>query len=105
VSATSVKLPSGARKEGMTTVHVSDGRYLTRKRLVTAVRSTLQKAGFDCTRYCRHSFRIGAATTGASRGMEDAVIKTPGRWRSLAYLEHVKIPREQLANYSNMFAS
>ena len=41
----------------------------------------------------------------ASRGMEDAIIKTLGRWRSLAYLEYIKIPREQLANYSNVLAA
>ena len=34
--------------------------------------------------------------TAASRGVEDAIIKTLGRWKSLAYLEYVKIPRDQL---------
>ena len=66
-----------------------DGRFLTRERLVTAIRVALQKARLDCAKYCGHSFRIGAATTAASRGM---VIKTLGRWRSLAYLEYIKIP-------------
>jgi len=37
--------------------------------------------------------------------MEEAVIKTLGRWRSLGYLEYVKILQEQLANYSNILAS
>ena len=82
-----------------------DGRFLTRERLVTTIRAALQKAGPDCAKYCGHSFRIGAATTAASRRMEDAIIKTLGRWRSLAYLEYIKIPREQLANYSSILAS
>lgn len=77
-----------------------DGRYLTRQRLVAEVRSALVRAGMDQSNYSGHSFRIGAATTAAERGIEDAVIKTLGRWRSLAYLEYVKIPREQLASYS-----
>ncbi len=77
-----------------------DGRYLTRQRLVVAVRQALERAGIDQSKYCGHSFRIGAATTAASRGVEDAVIKTLGRWKSLAYLEYVKIPRDQLASYS-----
>lgn len=77
-----------------------DGRYLTRQRLVVAVREALDKAGMDQTCYCGHSFRIGAATTAAARGIEDSVIKTLGRWKSLAYLEYVKIPRDQLAGYS-----
>lgn len=82
-----------------------DGRFLTRQRLVEAVREALQAAGVDQAKYCGHSFRIGAATTAATRGMEDAVIKTLGRWRSLAYLDYIKIPREQLASYSKILAA
>lgn len=82
-----------------------DGRPLTRHRLVLAVREALQQAGFDQSRYCGHSFRIGAATTAAKKGMEDSVIKTLGRWNSVAYLQYVKIPREQLASFSNLLCS
>ena len=65
------------------------------------VREALGKAGVDCTKYCGHSFRIGAAMTAASRGMDDSLM-TLGRWQSLAYAEYMKIPREQLARYSAM---
>ena len=82
-----------------------NGSYLTRQRLVVAVREALRKAGLDPAKYSGHSFRIGAATTAARRGMEDSVIKTLGRWRSLAYLEYIQIPREQLANYSKILCS
>ncbi len=82
-----------------------DGRFLTRKRLVSEVREALQTAGLDQSLYCGHSFRIGAATTAAARGVEDCVIKTLGRWRSLAYLDYVKISRDQLAGYSRMLAA
>jgi hypothetical protein len=77
-----------------------DGRFLTRQRLVDALRLGLQKAGLDNTLYCGHSFRIGAATTAAQRGLEDSVIKTLGRWESVAYLEYIRIKRDQLAVYS-----
>ena len=82
-----------------------DGTYLTRQRLVEEVRQALGKAGLDPTKYCGHSFRIGAATTAAEKGMEDSLIKTLGRWRSLAYLEYIRIPRDQLANYSRILCS
>ena len=82
-----------------------DGRLLTRQRLVDNIRAALQAAGIDQPKYCGHSFRIGAATTAAQRGMEDSVIKTLGRWKSLAYLEYVKIPRNQLAAYSTVLAA
>ena len=80
----------------------NNGLYLTRARFVDAVRGALHEAGIQCMKYSRHSFRIGAATTAEARGIEDSVIKTLGRWKSLAYLEYVRIPRQQLANYSSM---
>ena len=83
----------------------SDGRLLTRQQLVEAVRRALGKAGLDPSKYCGLSFRIGAATAAAERGMKDSVIKTLGRWRSLAYLEYIRIPREQLAHYSRLLCS
>jgi len=82
-----------------------NGSYLTRQRLVDAMRKALLKAGLDPVQFCGHSFRIGAATTAAKNGMEDSVIKTLGRWRSLAYLEYIRIPRDQLASYSRMLCS
>ena len=83
----------------------ADHRYLTRQRLVGAVRDALRKAGVDQAKYNGHSFRIGAATTAAANGFEDFIIKTLGRWRSIAYLQYVKIPRDQLANYSKLLCS
>ncbi len=77
-----------------------NGRPLTRQRLVSAIRDALERAGVEADKYAGHSFRIGAATTAASRGLEDSTIQTLGRWRSLAYLEYIRIPRHQLASYS-----
>ena len=82
-----------------------DGRLLTRDRLVQALRLALDEAGFVSSQFSRHSFRIGAATTAAVKGLEDSVIKTLGRWRSLAYLDYVRIPGHQLAFYSRVLCS
>ena len=81
-----------------------DGRLLTRARLVEFLRLGLKEAGVDDSKYCSHSFRIGAATTAAKVGIEDSVIKTLGRWESLAYLQYVKIPRAKLAGYTERLA-
>ena len=59
-----------------------DGKGLTREHFVTWVRYGLREAGLDEAMYCSHSFRIGAATTVASKGVEDSVSKTLGRWES-----------------------
>ena len=82
-----------------------DGSFLTRQRFVDLVRDALKKAGVDQRQYCGHSFRIGAATTAAKKGLEDCIIKMLGRWESVAYLQYVRIPREQLAGYSKLLAS
>ncbi len=55
-----------------------DGKPLTRQRLVSAVRDALECAGVEADRYAGHSFRIGPATTAASRGLEDSTIQTLG---------------------------
>ena len=58
---------------------LSDGRLLIRSRFVDRVREALTKAGIDQSKYSGHSFRIGAATTAAAKGMEDCIIKTLGQ--------------------------
>ena len=83
---------------------LQNGTPLTKQKLVTLLRATLQTAGFDPSFYNGHSFRIGAATTAAAAGVQDVIIKQLGRWASEAYQEYVKIPRQQLANISKVLA-
>ena len=83
----------------------NDGCPWMRNRFVTAVREALTAAGVEKSKYCGHSFRIGAATTAAKRGVEDCIIKTLGRWESTAYLQYVKIPRRQLTSYSRILGA
>ena len=73
-------------------VHGNDGRLLTQDRFVTAVRSALAGAGYNCSLYAGHSFHIGAATTAAQCGISDALIKTLDRWQSSAYTVYIQTP-------------
>ena len=82
-----------------------EGTPLSRELFVARVRSALTVAGIQASQFAGHSFRIGAASTAAARGVEDSLIKTLGRWRSSAYLLYVRIPRERLADLSRVLAS
>ncbi len=73
-----------------------DGKYLTRDHFVAAVKDALQQAGLDSSLYAGHSFRIGAATTAARRGVPESLIKTLGRWESAAYMLYIRTPQETL---------
>ena len=78
-----------------------DGSFLTRDKLVSALKQALRTAGMDTKGYSGHSFRIGAATTAALKGVEDSVIKMLGRWESSAYQRYLRTPREALAAISS----
>ena len=77
-----------------------DGSFLTRDRLVSAIRRALSSAGIETTGFSGHSFRVGAATTAAVVGVEDSTIKMLGRWESSAYQRYLPTPRETLAAIS-----
>ena len=76
----------------------SDGRVLTRERFVKELRAALKAGGFRADDYAGHSFRIGAATTAASHGMPDSLIKTLGRWESAAYMLYIRTPHSVLCS-------
>ena len=48
--------------------------------------------------YAGHSFRIGDATSAALAGVEDSTIQALGRRQSAAFLQYIRMPREQLAS-------
>ena len=83
VSAVLVYLLSRGKKAGPLFV-LKDGKPLTRQRFVAAIHDALHQAGVVTESYVSHSFRIGTATTAASRDLEDSTIQTLGRWQSLA---------------------
>ena len=76
------------------------GIPLTKARFVDGVRSALTQAGIATQGYSGHSFRIGAATTAASAGIQDSVIQQLGQWSSSAFLTYIRTPRDALASHS-----
>lgn len=69
----------------------ADGCPLTRQQLSSTVQSILHSVGYQGS-YSGHSFRIGTATTAASRGVPDCMIKTLGHWSSDAYQLYIHTP-------------
>ena len=82
-----------------------DGSTLSRRHLVSEVRSALSSCGLDCNMYAGHSFRIGAATTAAAKGVEDSTIRSLGRWRSDAYQLHIRLDSTALAQVTHTLAN
>ena len=83
---------------------LQNGRPLTRARFVIEVKKALDRAGIKSTHFSGHSFRSGAATTVAARGIGDATIKMLGRWNSSAYQVYIKTPRAHLAKVASALA-
>ena len=81
------------------------GAPLTRASLVARLQQALQRAGLNPSDFNGHSFRIGAATTAAQKGLEDSLIQTLGRWKSAAYKIYIKLPRSQIAAVSQTLTS
>ena len=51
-----------------------------------------------------YSFRIGAVTAAAGRGLPDHLIKTMGRWSIEAYLLYVHTPVEAILSVAGRLA-
>ena len=81
-----------------------NGVPLTKDKFVSRTRTALEGAGLDAAKYAGHSFRIGAATTAASKGMPETTIKALGRWKSDAYRGYIRTSREHLAEVSRELA-
>ena len=78
-----------------------DGTPLSQAQLIANLRSTLTLAGIDCSHYSGHSFRIGAATTAAAKGLSEATIQALGRWSSDSYKRYIRLPQEELSHISS----
>ena len=77
------------------------GSPFTQQALISSLRTTLTKAGIDCTHYSGHSFHIGAATTASAKGVPEATIQTLGRWSSDLYKWYIWLPHSELASISS----
>ncbi|XP_029447073.1 uncharacterized protein LOC115085334 isoform X2 [Rhinatrema bivittatum] len=81
---------------GQLLIH-KNGRPLTRYQFSRVLHMSLHAAGIAVSGFSTHSFRIGAATTAASLGLQDEKIMAIGRWRSGRFSRYVR-PQQYFAN-------
>ena len=68
-----------------------DGLPVSRSKFSQHLSRAIQLCGL-APRYKGHSFRIGAASHAAERGLSDAQIRALGRWKSNAFQRYVRVP-------------
>ena len=84
---------------------LGDQTPLTKAKFIARVRQALLALGLPYNNFAGHSFRIGAATTAAERGLEDSVITKLGRWSSAAFLSHIRTPSKELGKHAHRLGS
>lgn len=70
----------------------ADGSPIPRSYFTRSLKEVLQYCNLDEDRYKTHSFRIGAASWAAAKGMSDSQIRAFGRWNSNAFLKYIRMP-------------
>ncbi|XP_069614324.1 integrase/recombinase xerD homolog [Ranitomeya imitator] len=66
-----------------------DGSFLSRFQFLTVFRRCLEKGGIPAKNFSGHSFRIGAATEAARRGLGDEMVQRIGRWESVRFRSYI----------------
>ena len=67
-----------------------DSSPISRSYFVSALTEDLQFCNLNVAQYKTHSFRIGAASWAAAKGMSDTQIRAFGRWKSNAFLRYIR---------------
>jgi site-specific recombinase XerD len=67
------------------------GNPVTREVFAAWLSEAIKFCGLNPTRYKSHSFRIGAASYAAEKGMSNAQICTLGRWKSNYFQKYIRV--------------
>lgn len=68
----------------------ADGSPVKTGQFTQQLQQALTFCGLDSAKYKSHSFRIGAASWAAERGLSDAQIRHLGRWKSDAFKLYIR---------------
>ena len=70
----------------------ADGSPVKTSQFTQKPTQALNFCGLDSIKYKSHSFRIGAASLTAEKGLSDAQIRHLGRWKSNAFKLYIRQP-------------
>lgn len=70
---------------------------LSRWDIDSAVKTIAKLYGLNTTRFTPHSLRYGGASALAAGGVSDAIIQVTGRWKSLAFLQYLKLSSQMMS--------
>ncbi|KAJ8301056.1 hypothetical protein KUTeg_022575 [Tegillarca granosa] len=87
-----VSLPIRNRSDGKLFIH-EDGSPLTRYHFNAVLKKSIIKLGIPVSVFSSHSFRIGATTTLALKGLDPSMIQGLGRWRSDAFSKYIRLDK------------
>lgn len=82
---------SSIRPRGVQWLLHRNGLPLTRFQFGAVLKRCVDRLGLASEDYGTHSFRIGAATCAAARGVNDEGIQALGRWKSKAFRSYVRL--------------
>ena len=68
----------------------ADGSPVKTSQFTQQLQQALNFCGLDSTKYKSHSFRIGAASLAAEKGLSDAQIRHLGRWKFDAFKLYIR---------------
>ena len=75
---------------------------LSRNYFISKLKTLLSYFGFVHSDYSGHSFRIWAATTCASNGIQDHMIQTLGRWKSNCFMRYIRTSDRDIISAQKM---
>lgn len=81
------------------------GAPYTYATLMRTIRVQMDAIGFASSSYGTHSLRIGGATSLALLGVPAHIIRTMGRWRSLAYQLYTRVDHATMARTAGSMAA
>ena len=79
----------------------ASGNSVTKARLNSVIKDTMQSLGLDPTKYSAHSLRAGVATTAGQIGFSAWEIKQLGGWKSSTYMQYIRPAPAHATNYAN----